>query len=217
MRQALTLAVDRSRLAAIVSETTARLARGGYVPPGMPGHSPELAPPYAPEQARALLREAGYAEGGTFPTLRCVIFWAEDSLMQALVAQWREVLGIECVLEQRPLISSSSQIQSDPPHLFTNAWLADYPDPHNFLAQGLLYGSLWQEPSYWDKVRRAAGTLDVRKRMALYHELDRQLVVEEALCIPLTYQRNSFVLQPHVRRFFVWPVAYASFKDVIIE
>jgi ABC-type oligopeptide transport system substrate-binding subunit len=132
-------------------------------------------------------------------------------------AERKPVLGIECVLEQSRIASFSGQLQSDAPHLFIMDWLADYPDPHNFLAQGLTYGSLWQDPSYWDKVRRAASTLDVRKRMALYHELDRQLVVEEALCIPLTYRRNSFVLGPHIRRFFVWPVAYASFKDVVME
>ncbi|MBN1887985.1 MAG: AAA family ATPase [Thermoflexales bacterium] len=217
VRRALALAVDRSRLAAIVSETTARLAWGGYVPPGMPGHSPELAPPYAPEQARTLLREAGYAGGRALPTLRCVLFSPEDPLALALAAQWREALGVECVMERRLLSSLSSQLQDDPPHLFINSWLADYPDPHNFLAQGLVGLNTWQAPSYWAKVAQAAGTLDVRKRMALYHELDRQLVAEDALCIPLTYQRNSFVLGPHVRRFFVWPVAYASFKDVVME
>ncbi len=46
-------------------------------------------------------------------------------------------------------------------------------------------------------VREAAHTLNPRKRMALYHELDRQLVLEEALCIPLAY--NRFVIAAHPR------------------
>lgn len=217
VRHALALSVDRSRLAEVTPQRVSVVARGGFVPPGIPGHSPELALPYDPERARDLLREAGYADGAAISPLRYFAQPGQQIVPQVLIAGWQAVLGIEFILEQRTMAEIIDLMGSDPPHLFSMTWLGDYPDPHNFLAQGWAHSDLWQDEAYWAKIKQAACTLDVRQRMDLYHELDRQLVAEEALCIPLSYGLTNAVVQPRVRHLPLWPIAYESYRDVLLD
>jgi len=67
VRRAFTLATDRETLADVILRGYASPATGGFVPPGMPGHSPGIGLPYDPEAARRLLAEAGYPGGRGFP------------------------------------------------------------------------------------------------------------------------------------------------------
>jgi oligopeptide transport system substrate-binding protein len=96
VRRAFTLATSRERLASVVNKGFEFPATGGLVPPGMPGHSPKIALPYDPDQARQLLAEAGYPGGHRFPELECLTsMYSWVSTNEFLQTQWREILGIE--------------------------------------------------------------------------------------------------------------------------
>ena len=45
-------------------------ATGGFIPPGMPGHSDDIGIAYDPDRARKLLGEAGFPEGRGFQEVR---------------------------------------------------------------------------------------------------------------------------------------------------
>ena len=70
VRRAFVLATDRE---ALVKTTRPDCfpATGGFVPPGMPGHLPEIGLPCDLGQARQLLTEAGYPGGQGFPVVEC--------------------------------------------------------------------------------------------------------------------------------------------------
>jgi hypothetical protein len=72
VRRALALAMDRETLADVILRGYAFPATGGLVPPGMPGHSPEIGLPYDLQAARSLLAEAGYPDGRGFPSITCL-------------------------------------------------------------------------------------------------------------------------------------------------
>ncbi|MBN1955415.1 MAG: AAA family ATPase [Anaerolineae bacterium] len=216
VRQALVLATDRSRLAFGPLRTTV-FAQGGFVPAGMAGHSPELMPSYAPDQARALLQEAGFADGAQLSPLQFVAGSSPQSPFPAAVfAQWQETLGIEVVTGQLSISELTDRVAHDPPHLFSMTWVADFADPHNFLDQGFLQRSVWRNDTYNGLVREAATTADVRQRMSLYHEMDRRLVIEEALCIPLAYGHNTIVMHPRVLYHPLPPLTHVPLKDVVM-
>ena len=68
IRRALIQAVDPTMLAGAILGGRAAPARGGIVPPGMPGHSGQIGLPYEPDLARRLLAEAGLVNMVLFDT-----------------------------------------------------------------------------------------------------------------------------------------------------
>jgi oligopeptide transport system substrate-binding protein len=71
VRQAFAMAIDRDGLAASVKSGFSFSPRGGFMPPGMPGHSDGISVTYDPELARRRQAESGYPGGRGFPPIKC--------------------------------------------------------------------------------------------------------------------------------------------------
>jgi len=97
------------------------------------------------------------------------------------------------------------------------AWIADYPDPDNFLRVCLdrFMGTRWHA-AFHELIERARQTYNQSERIALYQQADR-LLIEEAVVLPLVYGRYSFFLKPWVRRFPTCPIVSDFSKDIVIE
>lgn len=132
VRQALSMAVDRDRIVTLLNGRP--LAANGLFPPNLSGDNPDLGPlAYDPEGAKALLVEAGYADG-----LSTQIYATTDpgdqTVVQAIAQDW-ETVGVKTEI----VALEFSQILDimygeDPgqmPVLYIG-WYADYPDPSDF-------------------------------------------------------------------------------------
>jgi ABC-type oligopeptide transport system substrate-binding subunit len=181
----------------------------------MPGHSPGIGLPYAPEQARWLLAEAGYPGGRGFPRLegrtpRLTV------TTEYLTAQWQENLGIEVAWQACSYEEVADLLSRDPPPMIVDGWIADYPDPDSFLRGAVqTYLPGWLNESYSRLVEQARRVTDQRERMKLYQQADR-LLVEEAVIVPISYSRLHLLVKPWVTRFPISPLKYWFFKDVVI-
>jgi peptide/nickel transport system substrate-binding protein len=100
VREAVRLAIDRPALVAKVMRNTGTLTRAMYSP-AIDGYDKrfDAAAPYDPERARALLREAGYANGFAVD-LDCTAQQPADSICQAIAGMLSRV-GIR--VSHRPL------------------------------------------------------------------------------------------------------------------
>jgi ABC-type transport system substrate-binding protein len=67
VRKAFGLSFDRQ---SFFDQFAMPICRGGLVPPGMPGHSPDINLPYDVTLARRLMSEAGYPGGQGFPPVK---------------------------------------------------------------------------------------------------------------------------------------------------
>ena len=219
VRRAFVLATDRAKLADVILRGYGSPATGGFVPPGMPGHSAGIGLPYNPGQARQLLAEAGYSGGHGFPVVKALVPEANVPQSKYLRAQWRESLGVDIPWESMEWSLFRDTMDREPPHLFLAAWGADYPDPNNFLRESwFLDRTRWQNKVYNILVEKARRLTDQGERMELYRQADR-ILVEEAPIMPLIYSRQGLLVKPWVRKYPTSPIMIEYFfgEDVIIE
>jgi oligopeptide transport system substrate-binding protein len=219
VRQALALASDRETLVNVALTGSHVPASGGLVPPGMPGHSSDIAWAYDPERARQILAEAGYPGGIGFPTVSGEVLYWMDAISRCLQAQWREVLGVETLWESVDYSDVCTALSGgqEVPDVYVSGLVADYPDPDNFLRLGSpLEETGWQNEAYDGLLEQARRIEDQETRMKLYAQAEKTLV-EEAAILPLFYARMQRLVKPWVRRFPASATRWAFWQDIIIE
>jgi oligopeptide transport system substrate-binding protein len=219
VRRAFAFATDRETLADVVLRGYDSPATGGFIPPGMPGHSAGIGLPYDPEQARQLLAEAGYPGGRGFPPADLLARRSDESQSEYLQAQWRENLGIEIEItwETMEYEMFFGRLRREPPSMFLLGWIADYPDPDSFLRiSTFLHWTRWKNETYDRLVEEARRIMDQGERMRLYGQADR-ILIEEAAILPLYYLRSHLLVKPWVKKYPTSAIKWWFWKDVIIE
>ncbi|MCY4450235.1 MAG: peptide ABC transporter substrate-binding protein [Chloroflexi bacterium] len=204
VRLAFLMALDRERLIEVIYDGNVELAKG-LLPPGLPGYSESLTGiPYDPEAARQLLAGSKYADD--FPQ---VVFSAVDrggeptEQVQFIIAAWQEVLGIEVEVDLLETDVYYYSLENVVGNLWHSGWVADYPDPENFL--DLLLSSHVLEGKYvnerFDSLIEAARTeRDRETRLRMYGEAE-QLLIDEAGIFPLFHVKDYVLVGPRVEGF----------------
>jgi ABC-type oligopeptide transport system substrate-binding subunit/DNA-binding SARP family transcriptional activator len=220
VRRAFVLATDRSRLADLVLGGHVFPATGGQVPPGTAGHSPGIALPYSPLEARKLLAEAGYPSGHGFPVVELLIGEGREAIVDDLRAQWQAALRVQVTGKTVAWASLLDRAYREPPHILGMASAAHYPDPATFVGptrgDEVHASYVWQHAVYDQLVGEAAQATDRSQRLGLFQRIDR-LVVEEAWLVPLWYGRRHLLVKPWVVRLPTSPIMGCFWKDVIVE
>ncbi|MGD9405253.1 MAG: ABC transporter substrate-binding protein [Anaerolineae bacterium] len=218
VRRAFAQAVDREAMEDVPGAGFDAPATGGFVPPGMPGHSPGIALPYNPELARQLLAEAGYPGGTAFPSLDALTprgpTW--HRINEYLRAQWRENLGVDIRWQELEFTEFVHRFFGHHGHLFRNAWVADYPDPDSFLRVFMQTRTEWRHGPYLELVERARRTVNQGERMRLYARAER-ILADEVPILPLAYQRQHLLLKPSIRGYQISAIGRTLWRDVVIE
>jgi oligopeptide transport system substrate-binding protein len=221
VRQALALAIDRECLANVVLQGFVTPAIGGFIPPGMPGHSSAIGIGFNPGQARAQLAEAGFAGGAGFPQLQARIIEGERwQLSSRCVAQqWRDVLGVDSrwkSVEMQPGAFVDRTL-GDPPQLFLTGWFADYPDPDTYLRGcPVLRYTGWHNTAYDALIAQAEHVLNQDRRIELYQQAEA-ILMQRVPIVPLTYGREHRLVKPWVKRLPTSTIKWWLWKDVVME
>jgi ABC-type transport system substrate-binding protein len=210
VRRAFAFATDTETLADVVMRGYEFPAAGGFVPPGMPGHSPGIALPHDPQRARDLLAEAGFPGGYLFPAIEATTHYSGDWI-EFVQEHWRKSLGIEVKCERMDIAAWSAELREKPPNLVLTNWVYDYPDPDCFLSPDRAWNKFrWHDEDYSRLIEEARRATSQTERMNLFQQTD-SLLVQEAILLPLTYGRKHWLVKPWVRNY------PGPWKDVIID
>ena len=217
VRRAFGHAIDKDILAEVVGRGHLPPAKGGFVPPGMPGHVEGIGLPYNPQKARRLLADAGYPDGRGFPSLRFVIPQGAIIVDLDFVRnQWQKNLGLSFDFEILDFLTMVQHLGDSPPQLYAFSWVADYPDPDSFLRSSFcLPATRWQNTAYNLLVNEALKASDNEERMILYRQAE-SILIEESPILPLVYGRQHLIFKPWLKRFPTSTSRHVHWKDVII-
>jgi ABC-type transport system substrate-binding protein len=219
VRQALVHAIDRAALVDLLSHGYPMSEAGGFLPPGIPGHSPAVGLAYDPERARQLLAQAGYPGGKGFPELNLYLFKTKElDRMGGLVQRnLMDVLGIRLKLQHTDMIENFHT--QNLPGLWYVSWVADYPDPDNFLRIALGHYHVleyWNNLEFNRLVEEARCCLEPERRVQMYRDADR-LLTGEAVLVPVSYIRKHLLVKPWVKNFRPGMYHFLFLKDIILE
>src|SRR3990172_6235983 len=222
VRQALAMAIDKDLIA---NEILAGLVSpaNGILPPGMKGYDAGLEGlPYDPDAAAELLEDAGGPE-----ILEDAVILAtgrgaspSDSL-EAIVAMWEENLGGTITIEQQDSGLFFQSVQDHDYQIASLGWIADYPDPQNFLdlklhSQSPINDQQYSNPAVDALLDQARTELDEATRLDLYQEAER-LIVADAPWIPLTHSKPGILIKPYVKGYETPPFVIENLRYVTIE
>ena len=218
LRRAIAHAINRSTLFRQLRRTPSS-RHGGAIPPGVPGHSPNLAPHHDLDEARRLLADAGYPNG---EGLRELVLEHNESYRESvdeLVRQLGEI-GIRVVARRRGRRGFDPIRPTPEADLWAEGWSADFPDPDGFF-RGLLD---WRFKPVVERVpeitrvfEQARSLTQHDERLKLYQQVDRMLVNELAVLVPLAYPRSTYLVRPWVHGIEITPITLGQFDRVVID
>jgi oligopeptide transport system substrate-binding protein len=222
IRRAFAMATDRN----LVAETVLMdilLPAKGVLPPGIQGYDESFeGVPFDPEAARAIIEEKGGAELFRDVTLLTSGQGAAPSeALAAITALWQENLGVDIAIEQEEFGIFLRDIDQGNFAMFSLGWIADYPDPQNFLEIKLHSQSPDNETKYSNPevdalLDQAKAETDEAERIRLYQEAEK-LIIEDSPWIPLFHGQDSSLIKPYVKNYINAPFVIPRMRYVSIE
>ncbi len=226
LRQAINYAIDRESIIQYVLNGRGVPAKG-LVPPGIPGYESDVEGySYDPEKAQALLAEAGYPNGEGLGQIELELNsgGTMNELIAEAIQQQLNGFGLKVRLQLVEWSQHLQNIDDNKASFFRLGWIADYPDPENFLT--LMWSKNFPPngPNYsrfeheeFDRLYIASlREQDRDKRFELYRQAEN-IVVEEAPWLFL-YNTNRYrLVQPYVRNNYLNPQELPMLDEVWLE
>ena len=224
VRQAFNYAIDRQTLATTLLQDLV-VPAAGILPPGFPGYNPDLVGyNYDPDKARQLIQESKYGDTGELPRITLTVpgsFGAAISpSIEAMLAMWEENLGVEISILQTEWAIFLQDLHQNRFQMFGGlGWIADYPDPENFLDVLFHSESANNHSEYTnlqlDRLLQLARVeQDEAVRFDLYHQSE-EIIVDDAPWIPLWHSNGGYVLvKPEVSDYFLFPLIIPKYRYV---
>ena len=220
VRRAINFALDKRSLLDASRFTAGTPAATGIVPPGIPGFFPMgAAYGHNMEKSVRLLAEAGYPEGQGLPPLEVIVF-GRDPLSEArqnCVAACMSRIGVDVKpFNVKRVLALDDAAIRDRPVLLYNGWVADFPDPDNFLrvlfhSTSPMNRSGYSNPEVDRLLDLAWSETSYKERNDIYRRIEK-MILHDSPIVPLDYDRSRFLVRPNVRGFSLSPMGYPYIK-----
>jgi oligopeptide transport system substrate-binding protein len=224
VRRAFCYAVNKEHIAKVILRDMVSVA-DGILPPGMPGYNEALEGlSYDVEQAKDLIAASEYGDVSNLPPITVTVEGYGNNIpsyLGAIIQEWQQNLGVEVSVRQLETEKFLYNLKNEKDEMFMLGWIADYPDPHNFL-DILFYSGTennifeYSNPGLDALLDQAAIEEDESERLAMYQQAE-QLVVDDAPCLPLFHGANYIVARPYVKEYELSPLGIPDLSIVYID
>ncbi len=211
VREAITLGMNVPQAIDIAYGTFGQVA-SGVVSPGVEGRKEDLVMPTQDiEKAKALLAEAGYANGLTLEIICENSNQQRMDFCEAAQAQLKEI-GIELVphfLDSNDWLQKTVNGGTDISVYGTTASTGEAGRILMRFADGTSeFGAVnWkgaEADAYAEKINKALATIDADERNKLYDEC-QQMIMDNYVALPIWHKEINAALQKDVKGFYLMP------------
>ncbi|MGL4859148.1 MAG: ABC transporter substrate-binding protein [Enterobacteriaceae bacterium] len=227
VRQALIMAVNKNAIIDAIYQKGAQPAKN-LIPPTMWGYNDAVKDyPYSPEQAKALLKEAGQPDGFA------IKLWAMPiqrpynpnarRMAEMIQADW-EKIGVKATIVTYEWGEYLKRAKEGEHEIMMYGWTGDNGDPDNFFStlfscnaatQGINYAK-WCNSNFDQLIKNANIETNHDKRAALYQQA--QVVMHEQA--PAMFIAHSTVYMPvrkEVQGYVIDPLAKHRLDQVVLK
>ncbi len=229
VRQAFNLAIDRNKLIKSSLNGQGYPIINGFVP-AIEGYPSERIKRnnINVEEAKKLLVKAGYANGEGFPVVEIYTNSMEEGatlqLIYGIRDQIKENLNIDLTVVIDNQENRVKAIQAGRAIIWKNAWVADYPDPLNFLeifgtynpSSSFSFDTRENSEIYTQILNQATLERDDEKRNELYLKCD-QMIVDQLPIILLYNDDFISMVNAKVRNFQTNSMEQLDFSTIFMN
>ena len=225
VRQAMNYAIDLPGIAENVLDNRVSQATG-VIPPGFPSYNQNLRGySFNPDLARELLESSTYADAlasGDFPRVTLTIsgsFGATvPTYLEVMLEQWR-TLGIEIDIQQTEWATFLQDVNDRKYQMFQLGWIADYPDPENFLDL-LFHGESnnnhtnYSNPEVNRLLEEARTERDRDRRFEIYNQVE-QMILDDSPWVWTWYRGEGYALiKPEVSDYLLLQMSIPKYRYI---
>jgi peptide/nickel transport system substrate-binding protein len=204
VRKAIAMAINEDEIVSTVMRGQATPA--AQIPdPATIGYDPSLTRlPYDPEQARALLSEAGYENGFEITIAGPNDRYVNDGQICEAVARYLARIGLQVTLDVKPKSIFFDELASNKHDFYLIGWmdgsydfgrsaqlLLHTVDPDK--GMGVYNGAMYSDPQLDDMIAASSEIIEREERKTALQAINRKSV-EDLAWIPLHYQQDVYAV-----------------------
>ena len=208
VRKVVQMSIDRQAILDALYGGRGQVEQGIF-PHGLIGFNPDQEEiKYDPEAAKALLAEAGYADG--FDMEIAADSSASDTMTMALeiVSDQLAEVGIRAEIKNYDESTWLETRKSGELGSFISTWSADYNDPDNFIytffgneEKTRIRSINYPDTEVMERVAKARTLVNEDERLAEYKALEEKLIHEDAAWVPMFSRLHLFAVSKRVQGF----------------
>ncbi len=224
IRRAFCHAINKERIIKLTLKGMMTKA-DGILPPNMPGYNKHLQGlSYDIAQAKSLIASSKYGSVTNLPPIKLTTSgWGGNipEYLGAIIQDWKHNLGVEVTVRQLEPEIFSYYLKEEADEMLIMGWIADYPDPQNFLdilfhTEAEYNSGNYSNPEVDALLDQAGIETDESKRFALYQKAE-QILIREAACLPLWFGKTYVLIKPYVKNYKVDAQGIPTLSKVYIE
>ena len=206
VRKAISMAIDRD----LINKTFYNgegIVVNGVLPPGIPGYEVKQEKiEYNPDKAKEILKKAGLDKGIKLTMLQNSTY-PEDQSKNEMIQSMLKKIGIDLQIKSVDTTSYWDILsKGDGYSMSLRPDTADVPDPDDFyqrftIEAGKSNGFNVKDKALSDEIDKARVILNQEERIKALTSLDKKIVGEQALYLPLVSDLNHFAKSPRLDDF----------------
>ena len=221
VRQALNYAIDKATLAKIVTFDVGTPVKSfmSSATPMVIDNGPVY--PYDPEKAKALLKEAGVAEGTEVWSIGLAGSADETAILTTIQQMWQQV-GVKLSIETLDNATRTERYRAGDFQMRVSAWTDDINDPSEITSYFAYFPNIeslhsgWQDKAVDDLFTKSQTEMDVAKRTEMYKQIQDTYIA--AAPIMFLYESPYPVaLRKNVKGFVQIPLGNNIFAGAYLE
>jgi oligopeptide transport system substrate-binding protein len=222
VRKALALSIDRTAITTHITRS-GQIPTADLVPDGLAGYRGLKRPLFNPEEARALLAQAGYPNGRNLPSITLIYNTSEGhkQIAEAVQAMWKKHLNIDVKIENQEWKVFLKNLQMQQFQIARMGWVGDYPDPNTFLHDLLTTHSgnnhsNWKNKVFDAQVDAANSLSDPAQRLEGLRKAEA-IAMDAQPLIPFYVYTRAYMTKPYVKGIWSNYQDHHPFKYMSID